>query len=651
MAQRVKMVEYAFDTRLTNLATNTTLGTATRHDFSAVTIHLPETSGSRVFRSVVVEISWRCATAVASNYSGWRIGVKLGAVAFDDLDYSPTAIANTGDHECSTITRNCTSYFTTNFGAASSQTMQVGFAMSQASANAVNNITAKVYITYEYDDSNTTHVKTVRIPIQGHHTSLTTSHVEIGTTGGTNNAAANQIPLLNTFLPETSKTIRRSWIEVYAQDGGTATTDFNAFYQIDAVAESTRATLEQAMATSTFFKDIFIYDTATHLPSAAHAFKARSSLTATFFGLSAVLYVTYEFDATASTTILNSLVLPLNEKHASARLPPLSTDPDVRLNELWVEEPGTITLVQSGVLVYFNTIFGGNLLLHGGSQVVRTYATSALNNSGPHAFVHRTDHDSGWLLSRGLNRLALKSYGTAQGQFYGCSIVNYTSNKATSGVGVHNRTTRWDLLQYSTAGAAVEAGVIVDVTTEVPNLPDAYFINAVGLEFHFRQPSARQAVIIALAATTGELISGLKGGVQIGVATTETEAELETGLLWLDCTPVWNRDSNKTGKLNIEQQRHISVYTGQDSFSWMAYWLTHHNITYTVSGTVSGYAGAGTGLRVGVYSTLSGTLEATATTGANGFFTATVFDNTIPYYVEVREDSTHVGRSDNGTPV
>lgn len=115
MALRVKTVEYAFDPRLTTLATNTALGTATRYDTNTVTISLPETT-SRTFRSVILKVSWRCGvTTTASNYTGWRLGINLGGVGASDQDYTPTAIANSGESQMFIFDRDVTSYFTTNW--------------------------------------------------------------------------------------------------------------------------------------------------------------------------------------------------------------------------------------------------------------------------------------------------------------------------------------------------------------------------------------------------------------------------------------------------------------------------------------------------------------------------------------------------------
>jgi hypothetical protein len=75
--------------------------------------------------------------------------------------------------------------------------------------------------------------------------------------------------------------------------------------------------------------------------------------------------------------------------------------------------------------------------------------------------------------------------------------------------------------------------------------------------------------------------------------------------------------------------------------------MTYHTITYTVSGSVTGSAGGTVNLEL----ERDGTDElvlSTSRTG-NGSFSFTWYDNTENVYVSAREDSTHLGRSDQGT--
>jgi hypothetical protein len=79
--------------------------------------------------------------------------------------------------------------------------------------------------------------------------------------------------------------------------------------------------------------------------------------------------------------------------------------------------------------------------------------------------------------------------------------------------------------------------------------------------------------------------------------------------------------------------------------------VTYHAITYTIAGQVLGYTGNGSGITINIYRSDTKELVQTATTVAGGSYTAAWYDNTIPVYVEARQDDAHVGRSRNGVAV
>jgi hypothetical protein len=100
--------------------------------------------------------------------------------------------------------------------------------------------------------------------------------------------------------------------------------------------------------------------------------------------------------------------------------------------------------------------------------------------------------------------------------------------------------------------------------------------------------------------------------------------------------------------MDIEKARsyQVNVLGGQQI--GMGMWITYHSITFTASGTLSGYADAdGAGLTVKLYRTDTGEYLGSATTTTGGAYSFTWYDDTITLFAEIREDSTHVGRSDN----
>src|SRR6185503_7951935 len=198
-ANRRKTIEYAFATRITSLATNTTLAAAARHDTPALTLFVPETT-SRTFLSVRLVATYRTEYAITNAIIGWRMGIKLGTAATSDTDRT-FSLGNTTGNVFDIVDLDVTSYFNANFGTGASQTCVASLAVATSTAASINAITFKLVITYELDaTAHTTRIKTIRIPIQSQSGALTAAHQEVGT-DGTNPAPVNQIPALDSFLP------------------------------------------------------------------------------------------------------------------------------------------------------------------------------------------------------------------------------------------------------------------------------------------------------------------------------------------------------------------------------------------------------------------------------------------------------------------
>ena len=203
MTIRTKTIEYAFP------ASEASVAAAGARAFTTLTIYIPETS-SRTFRSCFVICYVQDNVTTAASPVSWRIQARLAAIALDTTGDGATVtdtITNSGE-QCSWIfTRDVTSLFTANFGAGTSQTFDVTLTIATSSTI---NASCKVVITYDYDDSATTRVKTVKIPIESAIGARTTSLVQIG---------SNQIPNLSTFCPEASKTFRDIFFEIYEFKG------------------------------------------------------------------------------------------------------------------------------------------------------------------------------------------------------------------------------------------------------------------------------------------------------------------------------------------------------------------------------------------------------------------------------------------------
>lgn len=665
---RTKMVRYAFNTRITQLATGVALGTpGSRHDFAAITLDIPET-GSRTFLSVMAVVTWRDAWTVATTFPLVRIGSKLGAAAFVDVDRAGGGMAHTGDHTFERWTLDITDNFAANFGAGASQTCQIGIEVTSGIVSAIDNITCELWITYQFDDDvGSTRVKTIGIPIQSHSTSIGNSHVEIGTTGGTagTNAPANQIPILDDVLVESSKSIKQAYLALEGIENATATTDVTPFVQIDATAEMQRATLEQALQTSVPWKDVILYDTTTFSTASAHALKFRTDVSSRMLCVGGMLWVTYTYDR-ASANVTCQQWIPLTQMNdddgVMCRSTSFnSTDVISLIAEFDIEETGPITMLQSGFVGYFDNFSAGgstNIFIACGSQTLRQVGGTTVGMEV--GFVHRGDHSSsGWTLARGRNRLDVRLNVNFQ---FRVSVQGYASvlySAATPATGTESIAR---IAAFNIAAFTGSSGNPTDVATTGQRAPvfntDGWSIQGLSHECSIRTTMTGAFtfhVTTEVLANEWGNVSGLYPFKSFALSKLGNgSAELMCWRAYQHLTRSFNRTHNRTGKLSPTTARRWVYLNGgtQMLASWQ--WITFHSITFTVSGTITiNGAPVADGKTVNIYTVEpDGTTELSATvvtSGGAGGFSAKVTDNTRTYWASYDSDG-KVGRSHLGTP-
>lgn len=636
MTVRPNTIEIPFVTRTTALAN------AVRHDFAAVTVDIPETT-SRNFLSVRMEVSMRTGGTGGGPITGRTLGAKLGAVAFSNTTQTET-IADSGEDMTFQFSADFTSYFNSNFGSGASQTSQVGFEYTATTAMEVRNLTAKLIITYEADDTGlTTTVKTVRIPLDSTVGALTTTLAEIGT---------NQVPNLSTLLPEASKSFKHVWFEFQANVTGNNTTDFALELALDAEAAAVFGTTAMALNSSTLDKYIWVrndMDT-----TAAHQFKARTTAVARYGSASIVLCVTYTYNDATSTGVFNSLMIPFAVDAGFGG--PTSADAVRHTVEHLVQEPGTITMVQSGVALFFAS--GGTFdgFVRAGAQAFRQYthpSTSTL--CGGRVLGHRIDAGSAQgaaqTLVRGKNDINIDCYvptadsdTTVQpGMVCGILYLNYTSGRSASGSLAHNRTVRrhifssTPLTNYRITSAAVSIG----------SFAGAFYVPFVA----FGTIGIYRGLIINCTVAI-EVLSG-EGGPSWN-AYKANEARLQGGaaaenanMFFCTETTRWKRysaDPDPRRSIEFSGSRRYRTWTHvSPAAADMEAWLTLSGIRFTIADTVQNFSGDGSGISVNIYSA-DGTLIRTVTTGVGGGFTGAVFDDTVTYFADAVQGGT-AGRS------
>jgi hypothetical protein len=606
-----------------------------------MTLYIPETA-SRTFRSVIVEVTTMDNITVAASMTANLIGIKLGAVAFDDLSHTVT-ITHSGEQNAYHFLRDVTAYFNTNFGAGASQTCQVGVLWT---GPGTINQTARLIITYEYDDAGVdTRIKTVRIPLESGLGALTATLAEIGT---------NQVPNLDTFLPEASKVYRDIFFLIEGNEFAAGTVDFQHACALDAEAEALDGLHEQGFNSARRWRRIWKRTDMT--TNAVHAFKMRVTNVAggTCNHLSIVLVVTYEYSHTNSTSIINSIAMPFCLVPCETRGSAVG-DKDTLQFKFFVEEANP-SLVQSGVQLYWFNDAASNLAVACGAQATyRVYVDAAAVFCGGISCSHRVDagsqYGAGISIARGENPFTINIYSSAanvrHGAVSGILYLNYTSDKHANGDGAHNHTVVWGT-HFKNANL-----YLIQLATVQPQIPESnYWINHIGWQAYTNKDTTgiNDNAVCNMGAerTAGE---GPGSGFQLLDEGMWGYTDQEAGVCVFcgDGSEDFDRHPNETdtNRLGVEVSRSFALGTFKHVCGAMLY-ITYHAITYNVSGTVSGYSGDGSGITVEIHRTDTDEKVLSATTVAGGTYSLTWYDNVVTLYAQARQDATHVGRSDDG---
>ena len=647
MALRTKTIEYAFALNTASVAT------AVARTFTNITVNIPETT-TRTFRSVQVVYSCIDNVATAASMTAVNLSCTVGVAAASAATVTQT-IANSGENQTFYFTKDVTAYFQTNFTGA---TQTVGAAMTVTGV-ATQNASAKLIITYEFEDSaQTTRIKTVKIPVDGNQTALTTAFVNVG-------GLAGQIPALDTFLPETAKTYRSIFFEMMVHTGTSAaaasTLDMSYNGGTTTVADLTWG---HSLASDTFYHRIDDL-TGTLTTSAAQNLQAKCTSTT---GeptpcLSGVLVVTYEYNHSTSTRIINSIQLPIMDEVAYSG-GNTTGDTSRFVRTITVQEPGTITLLQSGVLMSFNSSGATTVDLRVGAQTARTFAHAATVRGGSCTHMRRFDAGAaggvGMTLARGTNTLTIDWFtstitaGTPASNASGLCYLNYSSDKHSSGDMVHNHTTYWMTRAHAT-GNLVPVLQVSPLTTPIIQATN-YWLTGAGFQIvHMTSGTANTSLGMGVLAEVQAAEADGAGWRAMYSGLMESDSECSPNIMFARVRDDFLRFTNDpdTSRLNIETARSFrfdsSVSTG--SFWQMSQFITYHAITYAITGTITNSAGGTVTLTA--YRVSDGIEIGTTTRVGNGTYTITWYDDTSPVVVEAYEDATHKGLSvqqvSNGT--
>lgn len=692
MATGLKTVEFAFPT----LAS---LTDAVVTNLTQISVYIPESSPS--FKKVIVR--WSCddiITVTGGTINEHRTGLRLAAVAYSTVT-NTNDITNSGENASFQITADFTSYFTTNW-TGTSMTCDLQVYMDQSTGTTLNlvNVSATVEITYEYDNTSSTQIKTVMIPLAATNGALATS--KPGT-------AIATIPALDTFCPERDKTFRNIFIVVQGNEHrNAATTDHTISLEIDTAGATTTGNYEGALASDRWFRyvwvpgafttnathDFFIWASVARVNHAqvymvityefsngapvttAWAATTAKSLNDKVYGTNAsglsIAFIcttagttggtepTWNTDAGDTTTdgsvvwtvlsVLNSLQLPM--EFDSPMGGTTSADYQRATREVFIQEPGPIVDDYCAILYFWEqaaAISGLNVRVGTGSFTALTDTASVL--CGGNGAMLRCESEI--TLARGRNTLQSDVYRTDSAD-YGWNmsalwLINYSSAQHKNGVSVHNKTVRYNLVNQGTASVFTEQVL----SAAAPAIPESsYYITAIGT--HFVYISNTTSTVAGVTVQVERLSA--EGGVAWEVAyvdVSHTDPEVGVRQCFSQMKSLFLRWPGDLGadRMDLETARRWRIVLGNAATArqHLDILFTYHSITSAVGGDIDGSAG-GT-VTIDLHRTSSGEKVLTTSRVGDGAFSFTWFDNTEDVFVVARESSVLLGRSDDDVAV
>lgn len=635
MATRLKTIEYAVP-QLTTLVDNTLTA------MTVITAYIPELSGTVTIKKAIVQVSIdEGATQTTGNYTSRRIDVSVGGAGATSYT-NANLVTGSGENTTVFYAADATAHFVTNF-TATSETIAVSVLIDgTATTLAWRNISATIFITYEYDDTQTTQIKTVYIPLNAPVTTLATA--KPGTATAT-------IPALDTELPESSKVYRNMHI-VCQGNIGTSTTDSSLSMQIDTLTAYTSQTIERTAASDRWHRLVWTTDyfdsggAAAGIgmdTSGARSFYLWGSV-ATYNHQQAYMVITYEFDASASTDVFVSTLMV---SQASIMGGTAATDFERMSRDLWIEEPGTITTKQIAFFPFWEqatAISTLNFRVGTGSFVAYTDAAAVLCG-GNGAMVR---NDAAFSLARGKNSLTVDCYRSDAADFgvaiSGFWIVNYTASKPSQGYGAANHTVKWNT-GFTLDGASATNRKTAAFAVIIPETD--YFLNGFGchvMQFPNSTGTFNGAVLMmekTNAAGQWLTVDTINGHTDAEMGLHQHFAGIRDDIQRYPSDPMRSLDPEGT-------RRWWWSYTNAGTgFVYLDLWLTYHTITYTVGGDITGSNG-GT-IDIGLWRTTNKELALTTSRVGDGAYSFNWYDDTETVFTEAHEDGTHMGRSDNGT--
>ena len=601
-----------------------------------ITISLPEAPSGSDFKSVIAMVSAMATATATGNISKRRIDFSVGGATMD-THTNPNTYTGSGEDIFAYYAADMTSLFVSNWTSGTSKTFDASVLMDgTATGIAWTNICVTIYITYEYDDTSTTQIKTVRMPLTVPAAALSTA--KPGT-------ALSTIPNLSTELPEASKVYRSTNITIQGMRSSTAVTDATISMQLDTTTVVTSDIYEGVSATNYFMR--YVWDISAVLnTSSTMGFYAWGSLANCWIHMQAWMTITYEFDATATNDVYVSLLMPM--EIASPMGGTTAADYQRGTREFWIEEPGTVLTKDIAFFSFWDqaaAMAGQQQRIGTGSFVAYTTDTAAVV-AGSNAAMIR--NDTAFTFTKGRNQVNWDVYRTDTTDlgFNVCGfwICNYTAGKPSTGYGAANHTVFWNLGAYFD-GAANSLRTVASVS---PALPETdRFYSAIGTRYLYVTNSTGNAAGVTVLVERLPAEGGLQWeAAYIDVGYTDPESGLRHAFSQVRTLfKRWANDQD-TERMSLQTSRRWRTVLNNNalSFDYLDLIFTYHSIPLVVSGTVSGFSGT---ITLKLHRTSNGEIVDTTTITGDGTYSFIWYDDTEQIYVDAN-DGIRFGRSADG---
>ena len=632
MATSTKTICYAFPVGAS--AANNTLTTLPQ-----ITVYIPESSVNII--SAWVDVTMDDITSVSTGSITTRtVELQLGSSGFNSTTDSNT-LTNSGENLSICSTRDFTSYFQTNW-AGPSMTCDLSVLTNQTTGSPTGmvNVCAILYVTYDYDDTSATHIKSAWIPLNmpaGPLPTTKTSH--------------DTIPALDTYLPEDSKTYRNIYIVTRGNRNHPSASDITVTYELSSLSTHQTQPYEGNFSSAVYSR--YVWDITSYITTnTTHTFNVWANVASRFSCMQAWMVVTYEFDPINTTQSLNSIVLPARFDSPMGGL--TVNDYQRSIVDFWMPEDNSTIQRIACFLNWGNFTIESGLNGRIGTGSFISYNTSSGSAAvcGDHTMMIRDDSPSGITLQKGRNRLNVDVYNTSnvqRGLNVGCFwIINYLSDVSVNGISTNNKTILW----LCSASANFNNELIHSANSLSIAEPD-YFVSNVGYDFKYINNGAEisRGIAIGVERLVGE--NGLKWE-SIYADAGGHDVEVGVNNKYSDATSIFRRWTSDidTSRLDLSVSRRYRTWVAglatnpaiHDSLTGMT---TYHSVIRSVTGSITGSSG---GL-VDIYLHRASDGEivlATSQTG-NGAFSFNWFDDTEAVFVTAYESTTKKGMSKKDT--